>query len=721
MNATQSFYDFSSVYVQHAASIRSYLELNRIVTQAATDAVISFDNALNIEDDPSILLSMTEIVMKECAQELIKYFEKTFCIFDCLEDDLVKGVGYANLASITSRYYSYGTQMERRIGFNADIQRQNAQRIAESKVTGLSFGIISNSLASHLIYLAQNEAEIKRQTKDAEKYLAAANAQIESQSARQLQVAQKNYYRSTFVPEMRSAIPNAYADMLTRSVAFLGKHGAINVQIIKIFDYDRSESILEKLADSAQAESIIGTALKYCPYNIHAYGKAKQLGVFNENLQELATALNLDKAIYQEVGMSMIDGSMNCDKLDIEIAKFVDDQRLFTNDDDDWHPKAQQFLAQAKKTLEEHEDSYAAHGAYAAFLVAANIDNQTPTIWDDVQYHIIKAQELFFQRERMALDEYHNNDSGEDTYFDWTLSHIDIMGAFNWFCQMYANNSYFCASNDTWCCAPNRKKWKMTADCKHRLIPLIHTVEALISHLMDEREQYEEYYTAKQDPMYLYSKKYLDDEHRTVFDVNTYNVIDKLRGDLLWYLYVFVIYNFDYDAETKASKYYHLPLSERNFAIKRFDELVSDESAALNTDGWYRYNRKPGTPDIFRAELSAEGLQYYGITPPTPETPPASSATNNSKTGGCYIATAVYGSYDCPQVWTLRRYRDYSLSKTWYGRVFIRSYYAISPALVRWFGQTSWFKHFGKRILDRMVKTLKTNGFIDTPYNDKRW
>ena len=27
----------------------------------------------------------------------------------------------------------------------------------------------------------------------------------------------------------------------------------------------------------------------------------------------------------------------------------------------------------------------------------------------------------------------------------------------------------------------------------------------------------------------------------------------------------------------------------------------------------------------------------------------------------------IYGSYDCPEVWTLRRYRDKFLSETWYG------------------------------------------------------
>ena len=51
--------------------------------------------------------------------------------------------------------------------------------------------------------------------------------------------------------------------------------------------------------------------------------------------------------------------------------------------------------------------------------------------------------------------------------------------------------------------------------------------------------------------------------------------------------------------------------------------------------------------------------------------------SNNQNFGGCYVATAVYGSYDCPQVWTLRRYRDYTLAETWHGRAFIRTYYAI--------------------------------------------
>jgi hypothetical protein len=71
--------------------------------------------------------------------------------------------------------------------------------------------------------------------------------------------------------------------------------------------------------------------------------------------------------------------------------------------------------------------------------------------------------------------------------------------------------------------------------------------------------------------------------------------------------------------------------------------------------------------------------QTTGLSVKPNETP---TQTSNTSSGGCYVATAVYGSYDCPQVWTLRRYRDNQLAKTWYGRLFIHTYYAISPTFL---------------------------------------
>lgn len=94
---------------------------------------------------------------------------------------------------------------------------------------------------------------------------------------------------------------------------------------------------------------------------------------------------------------------------------------------------------------------------------------------------------------------------------------------------------------------------------------------------------------------------------------------------------------------------------------------------------------------------------------------------NGVKQGGCYVATCVYGSYNCPEVWTLRRYRDEVLAQTWYGRTFIRTYYTISPKAVKLFGKYEWFKNLFRGKLDHIVAALNSKGMKNTPYQDKQW
>lgn len=97
-----------------------------------------------------------------------------------------------------------------------------------------------------------------------------------------------------------------------------------------------------------------------------------------------------------------------------------------------------------------------------------------------------------------------------------------------------------------------------------------------------------------------------------------------------------------------------------------------------------------------------------------------SSYTN---TDGCYIATCVYGDYNCSQVWVLRRFRDYVLYEYFLGRLlgrlFIKCYYKISPILIKIFGKKKWFKNLFKSILDKFIIKLKNKGYKDTEYYDR--
>jgi len=139
-------------------------------------------------------------------------------------------------------------------------------------------------------------------------------------------------------------------------------------------------------------------------------------------------------------------------------------------------------------------------------------------------------------------------------------------------------------------------------------------------------------------------------------------------------------------------------------------------TGALWENAWYNYS-------ITTVRMTHVYIEYMdGTSESVPASDISFSVPEGASGGGCcYVATAVYGSYDCQEVWTLRRYRDNTLAETWYGRAFIKTYYAISPTLVKWFGHTQWFKNLWKGTLDRMVGRLQAKGVESTPYNDRVW
>lgn len=132
-----------------------------------------------------------------------------------------------------------------------------------------------------------------------------------------------------------------------------------------------------------------------------------------------------------------------------------------------------------------------------------------------------------------------------------------------------------------------------------------------------------------------------------------------------------------------------------------FDEIF-DYNHDGKLDSWERLDR-----DISN-NIAYQNLHKNNKSP----------ASFGSGGQGCYIATCVYGSYDCPQVWTLRRFRDTVLAKNCFGRVFIHFYYAISPKLVKIFGEKAWFCDIWHRRLDKLVDILHIRGIGDEPYQD---
>jgi len=85
----------------------------------------------------------------------------------------------------------------------------------------------------------------------------------------------------------------------------------------------------------------------------------------------------------------------------------------------------------------------------------------------------------------------------------------------------------------------------------------------------------------------------------------------------------------------------------------------------------------------------------------------SSSRSSSSSSGGCYIATMAYGSYEHPQVMELRKFRDNTLSKSSFGRGFIKTYYKYSPKLVEQLKDKPLVNQTIKSILNTLIRFIK--------------
>jgi hypothetical protein len=72
---------------------------------------------------------------------------------------------------------------------------------------------------------------------------------------------------------------------------------------------------------------------------------------------------------------------------------------------------------------------------------------------------------------------------------------------------------------------------------------------------------------------------------------------------------------------------------------------------------------------------------------------------------GCFIATVCYGSYVAPEVLVLRQYRDSKLLKTYFGKVFVKFYYFVSPFFAMLISKSDLLKNLVRRYFLKPIVT----------------
>ena len=207
-------------------------------------------------------------------------------------------------------------------------------------------------------------------------------------------------------------------------------------------------------------------------------------------------------------------------------------------------------------------------------------------------------------------------------------------------------------------------------------------------------------------------KDYVDESKQEEVILEIYEKTSEIANILFngaknWYNGI----NYNVKSRFKAQYVNHAtPTSHIMFTLgDKLIEIFGDQYSGIAVRSWIQgldLNREGPKTNKELIKIYSEKVRHYQPDFKTPS-------------GGCYVATCVYGSYDCPEVWTLRRFRDATLKRSTWGRIFIKCYYTTSPTIVKYFGDMKIFSLIFKPLLDKFVNRLQDDGVESTLYIDE--
>lgn len=192
--------------------------------------------------------------------------------------------------------------------------------------------------------------------------------------------------------------------------------------------------------------------------------------------------------------------------------------------------------------------------------------------------------------------------------------------------------------------------------------------------------------------------------------------------------FTFVFYRYTPSSVSDQALVINLPDLSSNLAVSAFkrDELGWREEYAYNSisgnvtvpsftadstvyllicnNGGDRRSPTAVTP-LFSADASlvSDGTGLDGNTLEIPSQSPIPAQTETVRSGGggggCFIATAAYGSYLHPKVAELRDFRDRYLLTNAPGRLFVSLYYWLSPPVAQVIGKHEWMRGAARGLL----------------------
>lgn len=148
---------------------------------------------------------------------------------------------------------------------------QQAEAVRDSKVTGMGFSVLSNSIIGLGVWAAMEEHELQKQGKQADAEFRATLDAIERQSKKTSKNRMKKYAANTYLPAIKKTADVFIVDLFETYINKLIAGKAFDPEALKYNNITRAESILSNYASAKDKKQLITTAFMQCPYCVPVY------------------------------------------------------------------------------------------------------------------------------------------------------------------------------------------------------------------------------------------------------------------------------------------------------------------------------------------------------------------------------------------------------------------------------------------------------------------
>jgi hypothetical protein len=206
---------------------------------------------------------------------------------------------------------------------------------------------------------------------------------------------------------------------------------------------------------------------------------------------------------------------------------------------------------------------------------------------------------------------------------------------------------------------------------------------------------------------YITDSLYLSDMRISELEKSTNKFLDKKKWNLGEGEKLFSQYSGDSESPMFSSTYSksNIPVRAVRICNNCGEIYPLDKCSHCASEEWVPGKIKDGNVGIFCHKCN-RGFTSWTCKKCDSKNPINQSLAVDS--GNCFIATAVYNSYDAPEVIILRKFRDNILSLSNYGKLLVKFYYFISPPIAKFLSKKSKLKVIVReKILTPFVRYLE--------------